>query len=177
MKPESWKLTNLVNKFHLSPLRNKSTFFPVGLLRKVCFSSLLLVLFLFADQALAQNITIIGDSISPAAPGPGAAFTLSVTYVNDATYQGPTSWLVAFTSDGSTIVGCPAAGQVFLVDNKGINVGDPGVNGSAMGWGGPSYELGVGPVASDAVSTVAPITFVQTYNLSVPSSAAYGGKL
>ena len=134
-----------------------------------------LALFISANHVLGQNITIIGDGISPPNPEPGVAFSLSVTYVNDATYQGPTSWLVAFSSDGTTIVGCPAAGQVFLVDNKGVNVGDAGTNGSAMGWGGPSYELGVGPVASDAVSTVAPITFVQTWNLSVPTVAAYGG--
>jgi|GEM_PF-562228 len=150
-----------------------------GTLFGVCFdySFLIMALGFLALAAPSQaQVSEIGKSIVPTNPQPGQAFQLSVTYSNNCTggsYNAATSWLVAFGNDGTNFVGCPAAGQVFLVDNVGLNTFDSGTNGGQMGWTGPAYQLGVGTVANDA--TTGCVTFVHSWNLFVPPTAAYGG--
>ncbi len=143
------------------------------------FSLLMIFLLAFSicTEAQAVNITILGYGITPPAPQPGQSFQMSVTYTNCA-WSAPSSWEVAFSSDGTTVIGCPAAGQVFLVDNNGIDSYDAGVNGGQMGWTGPVDELGVGIVASDSNSLGSPaclaVTYVNNWNLVLPPTANYG---
>ena len=132
---------------------------------------------MLAGQAQAQ-VTIVGYSAVPAPTSPGQTFQLSVTYINCA-WSAPSSWEVAFSDDATTVVGCPAAGQVFLVDGQGIDTYDSGLNGGQMGWTGPPYEIGVGTVASDSQALNSPacaaITYVHTWSLALPTNATYGG--
>ena len=86
-------------------------------------------------------------------------------------FNNDSEWEVALSNAGTTILGCPTKGQEFLVDKNGVNVDetDPcnGASGCNMGW--PM-------VPSDATTATTCVTpLVHTWNLTLPTDAAYGG--
>src|SRR5581483_5238398 len=125
--------------------------------------------FLISSQAFSQiDVNISGYGISPTNPLPGQNFSLSVTYCNN--QNSPSEWEVALSNAGTTVLGCPTKDQQFLVDKNGVNVNetDPcaGAGGCNIGW----------PMSpTDAQTSGSCVTFVHTWNLTMPSNAAYGG--
>lgn len=117
-----------------------------------------------------SNVSICSSSSATLTATGGSTYTWSpstgLSATTGATVSASPSSTTTYTVTGTGASGCSATASVTVTSTP-----SPSFNISSLGTGGSYSAIGYGTLVSITSATLAPATYVVTYNLSVPNAA------